>query len=136
MGSYTKLNLLLITIVAMCTVSFASESIKTSSPVAAHHLFSIASYSYTASPPVVINYGITSDATFDKIDIHQNFLKLKINYISCKKKFKRATQVLQGLKLPVKNLEDVAFNIYINPVYSRPHFLSHLHYFLFRLTPF
>jgi hypothetical protein len=62
-------------------------------------------------------------------DLHQSLIKYR-------KKYKRLSSATAVIRLPVKNIETIAFNINGKTSYVRPFFLSLLHSFLFRLTPF
>ena len=53
-----------------------------------------------------------------------------------KKRFKRFYSFSTKLERPVKDIDLLPVNIFTKETYSKPHFLSHLHQFLFRLTPF
>lgn len=53
-----------------------------------------------------------------------------------KKYYKRTITSTPRLEPPVKEIDTVTAYIYAKETYSKPHFLSHLHRFLFRLTPF
>jgi hypothetical protein len=63
-------------------------------------------------------------------------LHVKDKVIKYRKKYKRTRNVLSAIKPPVKELPRLLFNIFPEDSYATPHFLSHLHHFLFRLTPF
>ena len=52
------------------------------------------------------------------------------------KKYKRASSVSMGIRPHVKKIEAVLFDTRGKWTYAQPFFLSHLHSFLFRLTPF
>jgi hypothetical protein len=53
-----------------------------------------------------------------------------------KKNYKRTITSTPRIEPPVKEIDSVTAYIYAKETYSKPHFLSHLHHFLFRLTPF
>lgn len=53
-----------------------------------------------------------------------------------KKKYKRILPGSSTLRQPVRNIDIIPQNIYIKETYSKPFFVSPLHRFLFRLTPF
>ena len=57
-------------------------------------------------------------------------------FVKYRKKFKRVYTSSVRLKPPVKDLDPLTVNIFTKESYSKPFFLSHLHHFLFRLTPF
>lgn len=58
------------------------------------------------------------------------------NIAKYKKKYKRINSSPTRLERPVRDVENAPVNIFTKDLYSKPHFLSHLHRFLFRLTPF
>ena len=53
-----------------------------------------------------------------------------------KKKYKRVVPGSSMLRQPVRDVDILPVNIYIKETYSKPFFVSPLHRFLFRLTPF
>jgi hypothetical protein len=53
-----------------------------------------------------------------------------------KKKYKRILPGSSTLRQPVRDIDIIPQNIYIKETYSKPFFISPLHRFLFRLTPF
>lgn len=53
-----------------------------------------------------------------------------------KKKYKRILPGSSTLRPPVRDVDIIPQNIYIKETYSKPFFVSPLHRFLFRLTPF
>lgn len=53
-----------------------------------------------------------------------------------KKKYKRILTGSSTLRPPVRDVDIIPQNIYIKETYSKPFFISPLHRFLFRLTPF
>ena len=53
-----------------------------------------------------------------------------------KKKHKRMLPASSTLRQPAREMDIIPQNIYLKETYSKPHFLSQLHRFLFRLTPF
>ena len=53
-----------------------------------------------------------------------------------KKKYKRIIPGSSTLRPPVRDVDIIPQNIYIKETYSKPFFISPLHRFLFRLTPF
>lgn len=56
-------------------------------------------------------------------------------YVKCKKKYKRIQPSTCKIKAPVR-VATVFLPPFEKGFYTRPHFLLHLHHFLFRLTPF
>jgi hypothetical protein len=138
MISYTKFNLLLITILALMSLSVKASDIKTSSLSAACNIFSSVHHfsPETLSTPRAAheNFGAKNNIEINEIapkQIGQNH-----HLTGYRKKFKRTSNVFSGIKPPVKDLPPLAFNVPANTIYNKPHFLSHLHRFLFRLTPF
>ena len=65
-----------------------------------------------------------------------NDKELKTRLFKGKKKYKRILNNFSEVKSPVRDNPPVSFNIFWKDLYSKPHFLSHIHHFLFRLTPF
>lgn len=79
----------------------------------------------TISLPVTAKKGFTgSDFLFGK------------KLARYKKNYKRTITSTPRVEPPVKEIDSVTAYIYAKETYSKPHFLSHLHRFLFRLTPF
>lgn len=54
----------------------------------------------------------------------------------CKKLFKRTVNFPSSPAPPTKEIDNASHFIPTKEIYSKPYFLSHLHHFLFRLTPF
>jgi len=73
------------------------------------------------------------DEVGEKTFIGQIYHAPQLKY---KKKYRRWSSVSLGIRQPVRNLEARIFDSGGNTVYIKPFFLSHLHSFLFRLTPF
>lgn len=135
MGIFTKLHLLLITIVVATQISFGKE-INTSIPP----VFNLSLNNQTSAysnilTNVVDDNPILNPSTLEKIVYAKKSVHFKQTLTKYKKKY-RNTTVFPGLKIPIKYLDEVS--IFINSIitYSKPHFLTHLHHFLFRLTPF
>jgi hypothetical protein len=70
-----------------------------------------------------------AEKTLIKWGIHKSLTKYR-------KKYKRVSPISPGLRQPVRNIECLAFDITGKTTYLKPFFLSLLHSFLFRLTPF
>ena len=64
----------------------------------------------------------------DEQDFHNS-------YSIYRKKYKRVQQFSNKIKIPVKVVTTIV-PAGEKITYTKPYFLSHLHYFLFRLTPF
>ena len=138
MISYTRFNLLLITILALMSLSVKGADIKTSSLSAARNIVSTVHHFSPESVSTPLseyeNFAARNNIEFDEVapkQIAQNY-----HLTGYRKKFKRTSNVFSGIKPPIKDLSPVAFNVSSNITYNRPYFLSHLHRFLFRLTPF
>ncbi len=69
----------------------------------------------------------------EKTSISHNFNKPQVKYW---KKYRRWSSVSLGIRQPVRNIEACIFDSNGDSTYIKPFFLSHLHSFLFRLTPF
>jgi len=138
MISYTRFNLLLITILALMSLSVRGADIKTSSLSAACNIFSSVHHfsPETISTPAANheNFGVRNNIEFNEIATKQ--IRQNYHLTGYRKKFKRTSNVFSGIKPPIKDLSPVAFNVSSKITYNRPHFLSLLHRFLFRLTPF
>jgi hypothetical protein len=77
-------------------------------------------------------------ANVDDVAIQQTILSSNLHHSFTKwrKKYKRLSSASAGIRLPVKHIETIAFDINAKDFYIKPFFLSRLHSFLFRLTPF
>lgn len=73
------------------------------------------------------------DEVSERTVLDQNVNKPQVKYC---KKYKRWSSISAGIRPPVKNIESQVFCWSGNSTYIKPFFLSHLHSFLFRLTPF
>jgi hypothetical protein len=138
MGNFTRPFLLLSTIMAIMMMSFKAESINKYSPTAACKPFSFANSSFPDTLAHVISTDAISAKTLldNETAFDQEKSRFKNKQLKFRKKFKRLPQGLTGFRPPVKNVESARFNLFSISTYNKPYFLSHLHYFLFRLTPF
>jgi hypothetical protein len=136
MGSFTKLNLLFVVILSGFFMSFEKKDVgKSVATTSCSFLFS--RHSPSAGLPPATNSQIQGEKLFpDQYDLRQEVKKGLDSHFKYKKKLKRVRQAVTGVKLPVKYIEWLTFNILSKSSYNKPHFLSHLHHFLFRLTPF
>lgn len=134
MGSYTKLNLLLITIVSMFLMSFDSGSIKTTAPSDTfdYSVNDLSSFPLASSSATYLNL-ITNLSVENAATVNPHF---NDKFDKLKKKYRRSIHSYAGIKHPVRQIEQRLQYISSNETYSKPHFLSHLQHFLFRLTPF
>ena len=137
MGSSTKFNLLLITIVSLFLMSFSSESIKTATLPGEPYFLpnNLSSPYYTSS--VANHFNTFVNPLFsEQIASVKSRIDLQSKSVKYKTKCKRAVPSSAGLKQPVKVIDPSWLYLRSKETYSKPHFLSHLHRFLFRLTPF
>lgn len=74
-----------------------------------------------------------TDAVAVKAIVKHVYHKSAVKY---SKKFKRISSTSPGIRQPVRELEAIEFNTNGRYNYVQPIFLSHLHSFLFRFTPF
>ncbi len=130
-GSNLKKLYLFLPLITVFLMSFEHKSIKTERPV--ESCFSSSDVcSIFSFPPAM-------DTSFREIggdpDAETVVSNVKKGHVKYKKKFKRP-QVSTGVRPPAKDLERVDFDPSSKISYSKPYFLSHLHHFLFRLTPF
>jgi len=79
---------------------------------------------------------IVNSSSIEKVANRKDNHHVRNTLVKYKKKYKITTPVFAGLKQPVKDVDPLFLYICSKETYSKPHFLSHLHHFLFRLTPF
>jgi hypothetical protein len=138
MISYTRFHLLLINILALMSLSVKGSDIKTSSLSAACNTFSAVLHfsRETLSPPRGERDNFATRNNIECNEIASKQIGQNYHLTGYRKKFKRTSNAFSGIKPPIKDLSPVAFNLSSNATYNRPYFLSHLHHFLFLLTPF
>ncbi len=68
-------------------------------------------------------------------DFNDDDLVLK-HFFKFRKKSKKLPSYSTRIKAPTREIDPITLCINSKETYSKPHFLSHLHHFLFRLTPF
>lgn len=136
MSNSTRINLLFLFLVVFL-LSFTARKNETPLPVAAYisHFSNFILPNTFASPPVKDFAKIQLLTQFDLDGVQKN-VHYKSKQVKYRKKFKRTSNVISGLRPPIKEAPAVIFNLFAKAGYSKPHFLSHLHHFLFRLTPF
>ncbi len=130
-GSNLKRLYLLLPLITVFLMSFEHKSIKKEMSV--DTCFPSVYLSSVFPFPLVIETGLRE--IDEEVDSQTAVSGVKKGHIKYKKKFKRP-QVSIGIRPPAKDIERVDFNSTSKPTYSKPYFLSHLHHFLFRLTPF
>ncbi|MDB5250515.1 MAG: hypothetical protein JWQ40_4909 [Segetibacter sp.] len=128
-----RLYFMLLPFITVFLMSFEANGIKTGTP----DTFCISSSSHVSS---VFSFPTEIETAFRELknntDIETDVSDVKKRQVKYKKKFKRSPQVSTGIRPPAKDLESADFDSSSKTPYSKPHFLSHLHHFLFRLTPF
>jgi hypothetical protein len=135
MGNFTKPGLLFFAILSMFLMSFNSESIKTATPSDAFdYSVNTVSLSSLASSSATDFNAITNIISTETAASFNHGCKGKLEKL--KKKYRRAIHTFSGIKQPVRQVELQLPSIYSKEIYTEPYFLSHLHRFLFRLTPF
>ena len=72
----------------------------------------------------------------DKVQLDKVRSGSRNKFIKYRKKFKRISSGSSAFKTPVRFVNPISFGTHYKPTYTDPHFLSHLHLFLFRLSPF
>ena len=134
MGKFTKFVLLLITIVVISQVSFGGGIIADIDKLTASSAIYHTLPNTTTSTVLGSHKSVNSPTDFESIS-DQKEIRSSRELSRHTKKY-RQTSVYPSLKIPVKYLDEVS--VFINSIttYSRPYFLTHLHRFLFRLTPF
>ena len=136
MGS-TKLNLLFLSMI-VSLMSFASNGLNADEPSRAYKYVQLA----TLYCPLFHFPSITDLRELANINLFQLVEKSPETAFKSKlskqtKKCKRiVNNIFLGLNPPVKEIDPFVFNIFWKDSYSKPHFLSHIHSFIFRLTPF
>ncbi len=136
MGS-TKLNLLFLSMI-VSLMSFASNGLNADEPSRAYKYVQLA----TLDCPLFHLPSITDLRELANINLFQLVEKSPETAFKSKlskqtKKCKRiVNNIFLGLNPPVKEIDPFVFNIFWKDSYSKPHFLSHIHSFIFRLTPF
>lgn len=129
-------KLLLLTILGLFLMSINKKNTKDSSALSYNLYSNLDNYdlklkSFTEATTI---FDIKTLITKDNLDFKKAHFKNK--QFQYRKKYKRWLPGFTGFKPPVKYIQVTPFNIYLKANYSKPHFLSHLHHFLFRLTPF
>jgi hypothetical protein len=137
MGNYTKINLLFLSILVLL-MSFTAKDEETESPNNASTYINAGSLNYYTFS-VVPSIGLKSLINIPASQIFEDATKseLKTTFVKQRKKCKRLVNSLcSGIQPPVKEIDPAEFNIFWKDSYSKPYFLSHIHSFVFRLTPF
>jgi hypothetical protein len=135
MTNFTRLILLFILIV-LSQSSFADGFLaNTPSPLPKSSFTNVDLNSFTTSPAINFrDFHNTLDV--EKLLSAKQDAQYKSKLKKYKKKFKRTLTFFPAIKPPVRDVDPVSIYINSKETYSKPHFLSLLQYFLFRLTPF
>ena len=134
MGNYTRTNLWLLSLV-MFLMSFTTKEISTDPSLAAAKT-SLTLDAYSFELPTVVNLKEISNKAFTQFFEHTHPTIIKSKPVKYKKYKRATTNSFSGINAPVKEIPALSFNIFWKDSYSKPHFLSHIHSFVFRLTPF
>jgi len=136
MGICKKSCLLVLGLLAFMHLSFAGNKASVTASAAVKQTYFRLSKAVFASPftagnkPLTLERSLPESFSFAVEDL----LSKKVCKI--KKKYKRVHPASTTLRPPVRDIDIIPQNIYIKETYSKPHFISPLHRFLFRLTPF
>ena len=130
-SSCRKYHLLFLPLVVAFLMSFKSTGIQEGLP-----------FTSTRQIPAEVTTGPASSefknhGTIDLAipgDVIQNTLHK--SFIKYRKKYKRISSASAGVRPPVRQIEANYLDLNGITTYVKPFFLSHLHSFLFRLTPF
>ena len=138
MSRHTKFTLLFLSIFIVLGMSFTTKYILPDHPSCAHSNISYNSNTLLSSLSAPVSeFGSFVKAKYDVNPyIFSHGKHWRDKQFKFKKKFKRSLPAFSGINVPSRIIEPVPFNIFLKTSYSKPHFLSHLHHFLFRLTPF
>lgn len=126
--------ILLMGLIPFCQQSFAG----TRAPVSLHG--DIQQIFFSTSPSIrAFRHSLeeSSDHLFH-CELASSFVEqshFKNTFKYKRKKYKRVFSSL-SLRAPVREVEVLPLNIHVSESYSKPHFLSPLHRYLFMLTPF
>lgn len=135
MGKFTRLSLLLVLVIT-CLSSLKGRAAGPSAFHVAPYSFS---YFISHSSPFLCFEHRKNTILHGKLHTHASSPEEETSRVDrhrTKKKIKRWSQPFPELKPPVKHVELIPFNVFSKIHYSKPHFLSQLHAFLFRFTPF
>lgn len=137
MGNSTKSGLLFFfMVVFLSSFSLKNKEMQIKPP--APNSLSASTISFHSISNGSLIYGVATfsaeETVFSKKTPLNQHVKNKL--IKYRKKFKRTSNIYSGIRPPSKELPPGTFNLFSKVTYTRPHFLSHLHHFLFRLTPF
>lgn len=137
MGNYTRINLLFVTILSVFFMSFTIKDVERPATSVDYHSSSFSIYSSFTTPGSCVDFQISNNSYFqDYSDLRHEYRKGFNSQFKYKKKLKRLQQSVTGLRLPVKYIEWSANDPSARCTYTKPHFLTPLHRYLFRLTPF
>ncbi|WP_207494483.1 hypothetical protein [Aridibaculum aurantiacum] len=89
-----------------------------------------------AKPPVITLHASFDEELIEDLAEEEEGFKVSKKVSKFKKKIKRASSAFSGFRQPVRDVESIYVLTRSTINYTKPHFLSHLHHFLFRLTPF
>ena len=136
MKKFTKFCLLFLSLTVLSLVSSATSDIAVSastnfsSAITGGSPFSF--FTTTINEFTLLRNPLSIEDTYgSNTNVHG-----RVKLLHYKKKYKRIVSSYPDLKTPVKYLDIVPRSKNAKPTYSKPHFLSQLHHFLFRLTPF
>jgi hypothetical protein len=137
MDNSTKSNLLFFFLV-LFLFSFTPKDKEIHVQSAAPNSFSTSSISFycLSGSSVLQQQTLNCAENIVLVARRQGNVHVKDKLIKYRKKYKRTSNVCSGIRPPAKDLSPLIFNLFTKESYTTPHFLSHLHHFLFRLTPF
>lgn len=136
MENWKKFYLFILSLLVFSQGLLAEEHITGATPVANDRL---TTHLISLFPAKTNLFSQPAEITIDdaRVDFEPHYdYSFRKTVLKYKKKIKRAYTFSTRLKHPVKEIDIVAINIFTKESYSKPFFLSHLHHFLFRLTPF
>lgn len=137
MGNSTKSNLLfLFLVVLLCSFTFKDTETRNPSSAPNSLSNSLTPFHTRSGSSVIQEETFNSAENTLLTPESRGTLHVKDKLIKYRKKYKRTSNVYSGIRPPSRVVSPVVFSLFSKETYTTPHFLSHLHHFLFRLKPF
>ncbi|RYZ47794.1 MAG: hypothetical protein EOO14_23045 [Chitinophagaceae bacterium] len=135
MGIWKPFSILLLSLTLFAVPSNAGNTRPVLANVQSSHFFS-QKFHFAGKPLKAIP--LSTDIEYSLPDFFSFEIEelLVTKMYKIKKKYKRVVPGSSMLRQPVREVDIIPLNIYIKETYSKPFFVSPLHRFLFRLTPF
>lgn len=135
MGIRKKISLLILSMVLLTLPALAGVNSSVSAHTSPQRVFSQKAHTSPTASQVLLLFSNIHLSLPDYLSFEtEETLLPKI--CKQKKKYKRIIPGSSTLRPPVRDVDIIPQNIYIKETYSKPFFISPLHRFLFRLTPF